>query len=349
MRVGPPSQTVQVQTDKATDYIRAIREVMQAGTPGQDNPPDIIVTIVPSKREDRYKAIKNECYSKLGVNNQIVLSKTLRRNGLEPILQNIAVQMNAKLGGKAWGVKAGFKNCMLVGIDASHDPQLRAKSSVVLVATTDKEMARYVSFCERQTVHTELFDGLQICMLKALQRYKQENGAGPDRIVVFRDGVGDGRLQFTRDYEVPQLLEAFKKFQPNYEPKLSFVVVSKRILAKFTVQNDRGQMDNPPRGTVVDHTVTRAYREGWPNFYLVSQAATRGTVSPTHYILIYDNSKLEPDHLQKLTYKLTFMYTPNPGSVRVPAPCLYADKLAGMVANLNKAPHPKMEDYQYYI
>ena len=59
---------------------------------------------------------------------------------------------------------------MLVGIDASHDPQRRSKSSVVLVATTDKEMARYVSFCERQTAHTELFDGLQKCMLKALQR-----------------------------------------------------------------------------------------------------------------------------------------------------------------------------------
>merc|ERR1719295_455189 len=98
--------------------------------------PDLIVTVVPSKREDRYKAIKNECYTRFGVNNQVVLSKTLRRNA-DSILQNICVQMNAKLGGKAWGVKAGFKNCMLVGIDAHHDPDMRSGSVAVLVATTD--------------------------------------------------------------------------------------------------------------------------------------------------------------------------------------------------------------------
>lgn len=56
----------------------------------------------------RYKAIKNECYTRFGVNNQVLLTKTLRMRNADSILQNITVQMNAKLGGKAWGVKAGF-------------------------------------------------------------------------------------------------------------------------------------------------------------------------------------------------------------------------------------------------
>ena len=64
---------------------------------------------------------------------------------------------------------------MLVGIDAHHDPDMRSGSVAVLVATTDKEMAHYVSFCEPQNIHTELFDGLQVCMLKALTRYYKTN------------------------------------------------------------------------------------------------------------------------------------------------------------------------------
>ena len=64
---------------------------------------------------------------------------------------------------------------MLVGIDAHHDPEMRSGSVAVLVATTDKEMAHYVSFCEPQNIHTELFDGLQVCMLKALTRYYKAN------------------------------------------------------------------------------------------------------------------------------------------------------------------------------
>ena len=164
--------------------------------------------------------------------------------------------------------------------------------------------------------------------------------------MVFRDGVGDGRLNHTLEYEVPQIQQAFKRFGDGYNPKLSFVVVSKRVLSRFAIANTRvnaflpftatnygskllrsfviqGEYDNVPVGTVVDHTINKVYADGWPNFYLVSQSTLRGTVSPTHYILLYDNSDIHPDHLQKLTYKLTFMYVNSPaGSISVPAPCM---------------------------
>ena len=47
----------------------------------------------------------------------------------------------------------------------------------------------------------------------------------------------------------------------------------------------------------------------------------QGTVSPTHYTVVHDSSELKPDHLQRLTYKLTHMYYNWPGTIRVPAPC----------------------------
>ena len=47
----------------------------------------------------------------------------------------------------------------------------------------------------------------------------------------------------------------------------------------------------------------------------------QGTVSPTHYLVVSDTSGLKPDHMQRLTYKLTHMYYNWPGTIRVPAPC----------------------------
>ncbi|CAG2058743.1 unnamed protein product, partial [Timema podura] len=44
------------------------------------------------------------------------------------------------------------------------------------------------------------------------------------------------------------------------------------------------------------------------DFYLVSQSVRQGTVSPTSYNVISDNIGLDPDKLQRLTYKLTHLY-----------------------------------------
>ena len=67
------------------------------------------------------------------------------------------------------------------------------------------------------------------------------------------------------------------------------------------------------------------------DFFLVSQSVRQGTVNPTSYNIIKDTSGLKPKHIQALTYKLTHLYYNWPGTVRVPAPCQYAHKLAFMV------------------
>lgn len=56
------------------------------------------------------------------------------------------------------------------------------------------------------------------------------------------------------------------------------------------------------------------------DFFIVSQAVRSGSVSPTHYNVIYDNSGLKPDHIQRLTYKLCHVYYNWP--VSVPASAL---------------------------
>lgn len=45
----------------------------------------------------------------------------------------------------------------------------------------------------------------------ALEKYHEVNGVLPERIIVFRDGVGDGQLRAVFEHEVPQLNECFKR------------------------------------------------------------------------------------------------------------------------------------------
>ena len=92
----------------------------------------------------------------------------------------------------------------------------------------------------------------------ALKKYNEVNGCLPDRIIVYRDGVGEGQLSHVSEFEVAQMKVAFQQ-QANYTPKFAFIVVTKRINTRFFYSN-RGQFFNPPPGTVVDKEVTK---KGW--------------------------------------------------------------------------------------
>ena len=57
----------------------------------------------------------------------------------------------------------------------------------------------------------------------------QLNHCLPERIIVYRDGVGDGQLYVVSSYEVQQLSECFGFFGEDYKPKMAVIVVQKRI------------------------------------------------------------------------------------------------------------------------
>lgn len=46
---------------------------------------------------------------------------------------------------------------------------------------------------------------------------------------MFRDGVGDGQLKYATEWEIPQLMSCFSVVSPTYAPKLTVVIVQKRI------------------------------------------------------------------------------------------------------------------------
>ena len=106
------------------------------------------------------------------------------------------------------------------------------------------------------------------------------------------------------------------------------------------------------------------------DFFLVSQKVRQGTVTPTHYTVVHDSSKLRPDHMQRLAYKMTHMYYNWPGTIRVPAPCQvrscdchvirylplphplpqYAHKLAFLVGqSLHRDPALELADRLFFL
>ena len=58
---------------------------------------------------------------------------------------------------------------------------------------------------------------------------RQVNHYLPNKIVIFRDGVGDGQLATVATYEQEQLSSCFEMFGETYKPSLTIVIVQKRI------------------------------------------------------------------------------------------------------------------------
>merc|ERR1712002_215898 len=165
-----------------------------------------------------------------------------------------------------------------------------------------------------------------------------------ERVVVYRDGVGDGQIAQTKNMEVAKIRESFK--QVGCDPKFTYIIVSKRVNTRF-YKMDGNNAVNPPSGSIFDDVVTLPERY---DFFLVSQSVRQGTVNPTSYNVIKDTSGLQPKHIQMLTYKLTHLYYNWPGTVRVPAPCQYAHKLAFLVGqSLHKEPSPELAETLYYL
>lgn len=187
--------------------------------------------------------------------------------------------------------------------------------------------------------------------MTSINSFQNRNAFYPESIIVYRDGVGDGQLATVKSYEIPQLKEAFKQIGNDYSPKLTFVVVQKRINHKLFQlipgKAAAASLINPPPGAVLDHTVTsRALYD----FLLITQHVREGATTPTRFIVLTDERAFAPDVLQKLTYKLCFLYYNWPGTVRVPAPCQYAHKLATLVGeSIHREPSKELDQKLFFL
>uniref|UniRef100_A0A8C4YRR2 Piwi-like protein 1 n=1 Tax=Gopherus evgoodei TaxID=1825980 RepID=A0A8C4YRR2_9SAUR len=331
------NKAIMIEVDDRTEaYLRVLQQKVTSET-------QIVVCLLSSNRKDKYDAIKKYLCTDCPTPSQCVIARTLSKpQTVMAIATKIALQMNCKMGGELWSVEIPLKQVMIVGIDCYHDTTAGRRSIAGFVASLNQGMTRWFSpLCLSKIAARNLVDGLKVCLARS---WFSCNNHMPSRIIVYRDGVGDGQLKTLVNYEVPQFLDCLKSVGKDY--KLTVIVVKKRVNTRFFAQAG-GRLQNPPPGTVIDVEVTRPE---WYDFFIVSQAVRSGSVSPTHYNVIYDNSALKPDHMQRLTYKLCHMYYNWPGVIRVPAPCQYAHKLAFLVGqSIHREPNLSLSDRLYYL
>ena len=71
-------------------------------------------------------------------------------------------------------------------------------------------------------------------MTAALRKWKEVNGCLPSKIIIYRDGVGDGQLNEVKTVELEQIKQAIKQGYPDGAlPKIGMVVVKKRISTRL--------------------------------------------------------------------------------------------------------------------
>ncbi|TEA34660.1 hypothetical protein DBR06_SOUSAS23810011, partial [Sousa chinensis] len=364
-RVGRPigfnvnhPKIIKVQENPAA-FLHAIQKYV-------DPEVQLVMCILPSNQNSYYDSIKKYLSSDCPVPSQCVLAQTLNKQGmLMSIATKIALQMTCKLGGELWAVEIPLKSLMVVGIDVCKDAFNQGMVVVGFVASINPRITRWFSRCMLQRTTADVADCLKVFMTGALNRWYKHNQGLPGRIIVYRDGVGDGQLRTLIEYEVPQLLSSVTEASSNTSPKLSVIVVRKKCMPRFLMETGR-TLQNPPLGTIVDSGATRpewqfrscsasflSHSPSFPlryDFYLISRVACRGTLNPTYYNVIYDDNGLKPDHMQRLTFKLCHLYYNWPGLISVPAPCQYAHKLTFLVAqSTHKEPSLELANSLFYL
>uniref|UniRef100_A0A2K5K4F0 Piwi like RNA-mediated gene silencing 4 n=1 Tax=Colobus angolensis palliatus TaxID=336983 RepID=A0A2K5K4F0_COLAP len=330
---------IKVQENPAA-FVRAVQQYV-------DPDVQLVMCILPSNQKTYYDSIKKYLSSDCPVPSQCVLARTLNKQGMMmSIATKIAMQMTCKIGGELWAVEIPLKSLMVVGIDVCKDALSKDVMVVGCVASVNPGITRWFSRCILQRTMTDVADCLKVFMTGALNKWYKYNHDLPARIIVYRAGVGDGQLKTLVEYEVPQLLSSVAGSSSNTSSRLSVIVVRRKCMPRFFTEMNR-TVQNPPLGTVVDSEATR---NEWYDFYLISQVACRGTVSPTYYNVIYDDNGLKPDHMQRLTFKLCHLYYNWPGIVSVPAPCQYAHKLTFLVAqSIHKEPSLELANHLFYL
>lgn len=162
--------------------------------------------------------------------------------------------MCTKLGGAPWLPAIPVKGIMTIGYDVSTDTVNKRQSFGALVATMDlKQGVNFYSAVSSHADSDALSTEFSLNVVKAMHAYREHHNMLPEKIIIYRGGVGDGQIGYVRDIEVQAVESKLKTIYDQMDSKLEllFIIVNKRINTRiFQGRN------NPPAGTIVDDVIT---------------------------------------------------------------------------------------------
>jgi len=309
----------------------------------------LVLVIMPSADPAIYNRVKYACDVKEGLINVCVTAPKFA-NANHRYLTNVALKFNLKLGGINQSLETSQlgiiseATTMVVGIDVTHPSpgsSSTAPSVVGIVASVDKWLGQWPAELAMQTARKETVCELKALMKSRLALWNRRNGAYPENILIYRDGVSEGQYKLVLEEELPEIRSACEGLYPaslakQGIPRISIIIVGKRHHTRFyptKVEEADINSSNPPNGTVVDRGVTEA--RNW-DFFMQAHKAIQGTARPAHYYVVFDEIfqrlkvpqgllKNTSDIVEDLTHNLCYLFGRATSAVSICPPAYYAD------------------------
>ncbi|GIM10148.1 hypothetical protein Vretimale_13882, partial [Volvox reticuliferus] len=342
---GPPPIEFQAMGPLDRNTEATMRAAAARAEAAFHKPAQILLVIISDKSTEEYREIKRVSDIELGILSQVVVASKAKIgiNVSPQYYANVAQKVNVKVGGvngKLFGellylpVLGGpdAPPFMVMGADVSHasaGPGPRLEPSVpsvaAVVASWDKTLGHWSSRVMHQTSQKEIIIGMQSAAKELLQEFRQRNrGFLPQRVLMYRDGVGEGQFDQVLAEEYTSIVRACAEVEPFYKPAITYVVVQKAHNTRLFAE--RGSLASDPKGNAVPGTVvdTGIVSPDGFDFYLNSHAGLQGTNRPAHYHVLVDEIGFGTDGLELLTYWMCYLYQRATKSVSFCPPAYYA-------------------------
>lgn len=290
-----------------------------------------------------YKEIKTKLINECPVPSQMIVGRTISAGkNLRSIITKLYIQVCAKIGGIPWAINdLPFSNEPTMVIGMCHYKKSGSKFGIYsVVATTNPTFSKYWSSSVQASGNLSYQSFLESKLSLGLETFKNDNGILPFNIICLREGVPKGEEIKTKLVEVEVIRNlAMKIYEKNPQPKILYTVISRSTNAKFFLKanGSNENLQNPNAGTYLQEKISENENE----FFLIAQKPKIGMSSPCGYrILENDMTTIDRksvtyvrEQLAKLIYKLSYLYYNTTGSIKVPAPIHYADKLATFIGD----------------
>lgn len=299
----------------------------------------LVLFIAPGKNSQLYSEVKRAGDTEFGVMTQVLCAQTMiKALKSNSTMLNLLLKINTKCGGQNLSIPSKFRSpvmndpVIVLGADVTHPAagEFSRPSIAAIVGSMDPVPCKFQATVSVQERRLEFIADTKDMVKKLLKRFYHKNGKKPMRIVMYRDGVGEGQFKLVLAHEMRAIRDACLELEKDgsYQPGITFICVQKRHHMRLFCddRNDMvGKSNNIPAGTVVDTSICHPSQY---DFYLCSHAGIQGTSRPTHYHVLHDDNGYGSDVMQQFTFQLCHTYVRCTRSVSIPAPTYYAHLVA---------------------
>jgi len=286
--------------------------------------------ILPDNRNsDLYKTAKTVSELHRNTITQCIKYKNFTKRNPSSIAANIALKIVIKLGGFPHKIKSNlnlFKHETIVfGADISH-PGVGSDAGTLaaVVASMDRNCSSYNTYMEYLDDRQEVIFCLKNIVKKALTDFKNKNKSPPKSIIFFRDGISESQFLKSFTTEVEQIKIACQELNPNYKPKITFIICQKRHSIRFCTEKTGSYNGRPVNSNILPGTlISELSSEGYDDFYMVTHNALLGSARPVRYTKLLDENNYG-DALPKFIYDMCHLFGRATKAVSIPAPVYYA-------------------------